>query len=139
MLLLERGDKMPLQKLSVRFPVPIQFPEGVDGETLTIHLIAWYFYSLGNTEYALKLTGESPLELEKTLLECGFSRRWLHRMDSETIRKRVGARELVKEAEALAELRVKQGWEEQDFKQDFLRVQGEIAEILKKQQDGKGK
>lgn len=130
---------MPLQKLSVKFPVPIQFPEGVDGEDLAIHLIAWYFYSLGNIEYALKLTGESPLELEKTLLEFGFSRRWLHRMDSETIKKRVEARELVKEAKVLAEQRVKQGWEVQDFKQDFLRVQGEIAEILKKQQDGKGK
>lgn len=130
---------MPLQKLSVRFPEPIQFPEGVDGEDLAIHLIAWYFYSLGNIEYALKLTGESPLELEKTLLEFGFSRRWLHRMDSEKIRKRVEARELVKEAEALAKQRVKQGWEERDFMRDLLRVQGEIAETLKKQRDGKGK
>ena len=121
---------MPLQKLSVRFPEPIQFPEGVDGEALTIHLIAWYFYSLGNYEYALKLTGESPLELEKTLLEFGFSRRWLHRMDSEKIKKRVAARELVKEAEALAKQRIKEKWEEVDFKKDFLRVQEEITALF---------
>jgi hypothetical protein len=29
---------MSLQKLSVKFPVPIQFPEGVDGEDLTIFI-----------------------------------------------------------------------------------------------------
>jgi hypothetical protein len=59
-------------------------------------------------------------------------------MESDTIIKRVEVKELVKEAKTLAEQRGKHGWEEQDFKQDFLRVQGEIAEILK-QQDGKGK
>jgi hypothetical protein len=130
---------MPVQKLSVRFPEPIQFPEGVDGEELILHLIAWYFYSLGNSENALKLTGESPVELEKKLLEFGFSRKWLERMDSETIHKRVEAMEIVKEAEALAEQRVKQGWTDHDFKQDFLHVQGEITGFLEKQQDGKGK
>jgi hypothetical protein len=60
-------------------------------------------------------------------------------MESDTIIKRVKEKELVKEAEALAQQRVKHGWDEQDFKQDFLRIQGEIAEILNKQQDGKGK
>ncbi len=130
---------MPVKKLSVSFPVPVQFPEGVDGEDLILHLIAWYFYSLGNSEKALKLTGESPLELEKKLLEFGFSRRWINRMDSETIRKKVEAMELGKEAEALAKQRVQEGWTDEDFKQDFLHVREEINEFLKKQQDGKGK
>ena len=130
---------MQVQKVSVRFPEPVQFPEGVDGEDLILHLIAWYFYSLGNSEYAFKLTGESPIELEKKLLGFGFSKKWLSRMDSETIRKRVEAMEIVKEAEALAQQRVEEGWEEEDFKTDFLRLQGEIAEILKKKEDEKGK
>ena len=130
---------MSLQKLSVKFPEPIQFPEGVDGEDLVLHLIAWYFYSLGNSDYALKLTGESPIELEKKLLEFGFSRKWIDRMDSEAIRKRVEAMEIVKEADALAQQRINEGWEEEDFKNDFLRVQGEIAEILSKREDEKRK
>lgn len=130
---------MPLQKLSVKFPEPIQFPEGVDGQDLVLHLIAWYFYSLGNSDYALKLTGESPIELEKKLLEFGFSRKWIDRMDSEAIRKRVEAMEIVKEADALAQQRINEGWKEEDFKKDFLRVQGEIAEILSKREDEKRK
>ena len=130
---------MTLQKLSVKFPEPIQFPEGVDGQDLVLHLIAWYFYSLGNSDYALKLTGESPIELEKRLLEFGFSRKWINRMDSEAIRKRVEAMEIVKEADALARQRIKEDWQEEDFKQDFLRVQGEIAEILSKQENEKTK
>jgi hypothetical protein len=130
---------MQMQKLSVKFPEPIQFPDGVNGEDLVLHLIAWYFYSLGNSDYALKLTGESPIELEKKLLGFGFSRKWLNRMNSESIRKRVEAMEIVGEAEALAQERVKNGWEEEDFKKDFLRVQREISEILKKKEDEKGK
>jgi hypothetical protein len=130
---------MALQKLSVRLPESIRFPEGVNGEDLVLHLIAWYFYSCGNSEYAIELTGETPVELEKRLLEFGFSRKWINRMDSETIRKRVEAMEIVKEADAMAEQRVKEGWEEEDFKQDFLRVQKEIADILKQKEDGKGK
>ncbi|MGD2087324.1 MAG: hypothetical protein PVH61_14155 [Candidatus Aminicenantes bacterium] len=130
---------MSLQKLSVKFPEPIQFPEGVDGQDLVLHLIAWYFYSLGNSDCALKLTGESPIELEKKLLEYGFSRKWIERMDSGSIRKKVEAMEIVKEADALAQQRINEGWEEEDFKKDFLRVQGEIAEILSKRKDEKGK
>ncbi len=60
-------------------------------------------------------------------------------MDSDKIRKRADALEIVKEADALAEQRVKEGWEEDDFKQDFLRVQKEIAEIIKKKEDEKKK
>jgi hypothetical protein len=130
---------MTLQKLSVKFPEPIQFPEGVDGQDLVLHLIAWYFYSLGNSDYALKLTGESPMELEKKLLEYGFSRKWIARMDSGSIRKKVEAMEIVKEADALARQRINEGWQEEDFKKDFLRVQGEIAEILSKKADEKAK
>jgi hypothetical protein len=130
---------MTLQKLSVKFPEPIQFPEGVDGQDLVLHLIAWYFYSLGNSDYALKLTGESPIELEKKLLEYGFSRKWIERMDSCSIRKKVEAMEIVNEGDALAQQRINEGWEEEDFKKDFLRVQEEIAEILSKEEDEKGK
>jgi len=130
---------MTLQKLSVKFPEPIQFPEGVDGQDLVLHLIAWYFYSLGNSDYALKLTGESPIELEKRLLEYGFSRKWIERMDSGSIRKKVEAMEIVKEADALAQQRINEGWQEEDFKKDFLRVQGEIAGLLSKEEDEQGK
>ncbi len=129
---------MTLQKLSVKFPEPIQFPEGVDGQDLVLHLIAWYFYSLGNSDYALKLTGESPIELEKRLLEYGFSRKWIERMDFGSIRKKVEAMEIVKEADALARQRISEGWQEEDFKKDFLRVQGEIAGLLSKEEDEKG-
>lgn len=130
---------MAMQKLSVKLPESIRFPEGVNEEDLVLHLIAWYFYSCGNSEYAIELTGETPIELEKKLLEFGFSRKWIKRMDSDKIRKRVEAMEIVKEADALAEKRVKQGWEEEDFKRDFLRVQKEIAGILKQKEDEEGK
>jgi len=75
------------------------------------------------------------MELEKKLLELGFSRKWLSRLDSRTIQRRVEAMEMVKDADTLAEQRVKEGWKEEDFKQDFLRVQKEIAEILKEKQE----
>ncbi len=130
---------MAMQKLSVKLPESIQFPEGVNEEDLVLHLIAWYFYSCGNSEYAIELTGETPIELEKKLLEFGFSRKWIKRMDSDKIRKRVEAMEIVKEADVLAEKRVKEGWEEEDFKRDFLRVQKEIADILKQKEDEEGK
>jgi len=55
----------------------------------------------------------------------------MNRMDSETIQKRIEAMEIVKEADALTEQRVNEGWEEEDFKRDFLHVQKEIADILK--------
>ena len=130
---------MAMQKLSVKLPESIQFPEGVNEEDLVLHLIAWYFYSCGNSEYAIELTGETPIELEKKLLEFGFSRKWIKRMDSDKIRKRVEAMEIVKEADVLAEKRVEEGWEEEDFKRDFLRVQKEIANILKQKEDEEGK
>jgi hypothetical protein len=75
----------------LKFPGLVQFPEGVDGEDLVLHLIAWYLYSCGNNESALKITGESPIELEKKLLELGFSRKWLSRLNSRTIQRRVEA------------------------------------------------
>ncbi|MCU0289139.1 MAG: hypothetical protein MUF15_22440 [Acidobacteria bacterium] len=58
-------------------------------------------------------------------------------MYPEKIKKRAAAKELVKEAEALAKRRVNENekWEENDFKRDFLRILGEIAEILKKQRN----
>lgn len=128
---------MALQTLSVKLPESIQFPEGVDGEDLVRHLMAWYFYSCGNSDYAIALTGESPIEVENKLLKLGFSRKWIARMNSEKIRKKVDATEIVREADALAEQRVQEGWEEEDFKKDFLRVQQEIAEILSQKEDGK--
>ncbi len=126
---------MAVQKLSVKLPESIRFPEGVDGEDLVLHLMAWYFYSCGNSEYAIELTGESPFELERKLLELGFSSKWITRMNSDTIRKKVEAMEIVKEADAVVEQRVKEGWEEEDFKQDFLRVQKEISGMLKQKED----
>ncbi len=54
-------------------------------------------------------------------------------------KKRVEAMEIVKEADALSEERVKEGWKEEDFKRDFLRVQKEIANILKQKEDEEGK
>lgn len=129
---------MSSQTLSVRLPDSIHFPDGVDVEDLVRHLIAWYFYSCGNNEFALKLTGESPLELENKLLKLGFSSQWISRMDSESIRNRVEAMDIVKEADDLAEQRVKAGWKEDDFKKDFLRVQREIAGILMQREHGKG-
>ncbi|MCP5045947.1 MAG: hypothetical protein GY940_02175 [bacterium] len=123
---------MPLQELSVKIPESVRFPEGIDREDLLLHLIAWYFYSSGNNQSAVELIGESPIELENKLLEFGFSRKWLTRMDSDKIRKKAEALEIVKEADALTEQRIKEGWEEDNFKQDFLRVQKEIAEIIKK-------
>jgi hypothetical protein len=130
---------MAIQKLSMNLPESVRFPEGVNGEDLVRHLIAWYFYSCGNSEDAIKLTGETPVEVEKKLLEFGFSSKWMNRMQSETVRKRVEAMEIVKEADALAEQRVNEGWEEEDFKRDFLDVQKEIAGILKQKGDEKGK
>jgi len=123
---------MPVQKLSVKFPEPIQFPEGVDTENLLLHLIAWYFYSVGKSESALKLTGESLLEVEKKLLDFGFSNRGINRVNTEKILKRVDAMKIVQDAETLSEQRVKQGWTDHDFKQDFLKVQEEITKSLKK-------
>lgn len=52
-------------------------------------------------------------------------------MDSETIEKRVAAIDIVKEADALAKQRENEGWQEEDFKRDFLHVQEEIAGLLK--------
>ncbi len=130
---------MAPQTLSVKLPASVQFPEGVDGEDLVRHLIAWYFYSCGHSESAMELTGESPLELENKLLKLGFAGKWLARMNSENIRKRVEAMDIVKEADALAEQRQKSGWNDEDFKQDFLRVQQEIAGLLKQKEDGKEK
>lgn len=130
---------MGAQKFSVKLPESVRFPEGVNGEDLVRHLIAWYFYSCGNNEYAIELTGETPVEVEKKLLEFGFSRKWMNRMDSETIRKRIEAMEIVKEADALAEQRVNEGWEAEDFKKDFLHIQKEIADTLKQKGDVQGK
>lgn len=129
---------MSSQTLSVKLPDSVHFPDGVDGEDLVRHLIAWYFYSCGNSQFAIELTGESPLELETKLLRLGFSSKWLSRMDSESIQKRVEAMDIVKEADALAEQRRKAGWKEEDFKQDFLRVQREIAGILMQKENAKG-
>ena len=56
---------MGAQKLSVKLPESVRFPEGVNGEDLVRHLIALYFYSCRNNESAIELTGKTPVEVEK--------------------------------------------------------------------------